>query len=133
MRKLLLGESEPTAVVPRNSGYWAIMALKPYAEAKASIGKGIDVDDPQTHAWIGKGAFLMHNVLSEGQLVQLVLTAYDEEAVGSERWHRTVSADEIRKLYQDWPAHLKNGIEQVRAKSPTKFYYMLTRPATATL
>ncbi|KAG8160973.1 hypothetical protein KVR01_009237 [Diaporthe batatas] len=104
--------STPTVVLPRNSGCWAVMALKPYAEAQASIGQGIDIDDAREYAWIGNGTFLMHNVLSEGQLVQLVLTAYEEQAVGSDRWHRTVSADEIRRLYNDWPPHLKNGIGQ---------------------
>lgn len=90
------------------------MALKPYAEAQASIGKGpIDVENAQEYAWIGDGTFLMHNLLSEGQLVQFVVAAHEQEAVGSDRWHRTASAHELRKLFQDWPPHLKKAVEEV--------------------
>lgn len=113
VRKLILGEKNPAAV-PRNSGCWAIMALKPYAEAQASIGTGpVDIENAREYAWIGDGTFLMHNVLSEGQLVQFVVTGCEQEAVGSDHWHRTVSADELRRLYQDWPSHLKKAIEEV--------------------
>lgn len=91
------------------------MALKPYAEAQASIGKGpVDIEDAQEYAWLGDGHFLMHNLLSEGQLVQFVVSAYEQEAVGSDRWHRTASADELRGLFQDWPPHLKKAVEEVR-------------------
>lgn len=90
------------------------MVLKPYAEAQASIGKGpIDIEDAQEYGWIGDGTFLMHNLLSEGQLVQFVVSAYEQEAVGSDRWHRTASSDELRKLFQDWPPHLKKAVEEV--------------------
>ncbi|KAI3397513.1 hypothetical protein diail_10725 [Diaporthe ilicicola] len=82
VRKLILGDGDPAAV-PRNSGCWAIMALKPYAEAQASIGKGqVTIEDAREYAWIGERTFLMHNLLSEGQLVQLITTVYEPEAVG---------------------------------------------------
>lgn len=91
------------------------MALKPYAEAQASIGKGpINIEDAQEYGWIGDGTFLMHNLLSEGELVQFVVAAHEQEAVGSDRWHRTASADELRRLFQDWPPHLKKAVEEVR-------------------
>lgn len=101
--------------MPRNSGCWAILALKPYAEAQASIGKGpVNIEDAQEYAWIGNGTFLMHNLLSEGQLVQFIVSVYEQEAVGSDRWHRTASADELRSLFQDWPPHLRKAFEEVR-------------------
>lgn len=90
------------------------MALKPYAEAQVSIGKGpINIEDAQEYGWIGDGTFLMHNLLSEGELVQFVVAAHEQEAVGSDRWHRTTSADELRKLFQDWTPHLKKAVEEV--------------------
>ncbi|KAL2282257.1 hypothetical protein FJTKL_11078 [Diaporthe vaccinii] len=115
VRKLILGEDDPAAV-PRNSGCWAILALRPYAEAQASIGKGpVNIEDAQEYAWIGDGIFLMHNLLSEGQLVQFIVSVYGQEAVGSNRWHRTgtASADELRNLFQDWQPHLKKAVEDV--------------------
>ncbi|KAK2606716.1 hypothetical protein N8I77_005447 [Diaporthe amygdali] len=120
VRKLVLGEGDPAAV-PRNTGWWAVMALKPYAEAQASIGKGpINIEDAREYGWIGDGTFLMHNLLSDGQLAQLIVTAYEEEAVGSDQWFRTVSADELRKHYQDWPPHLKKAVEELLCDEPER-------------
>ncbi|KAH8778376.1 salicylate hydroxylase [Diaporthe sp. PMI_573] len=42
-----------------------------------------------------------------------VITAYDQEAVGSERWHCTVSANELCRLFQDWLTHLKKAVEKL--------------------
>ena len=46
-------------------------------------------------------------------MVQLVVSARDEEAEGSEKWHRKVSAEELRKVYSDWPTHLKDAVDKV--------------------
>lgn len=111
------------------------MAPKPYAEAQASLGKGpVDIDNAREYAWIGDGTFLMNYVLSEGQLVQFILTVYEKEAVGSDQWHRTVSADELRRVYRDWPSHLKKAIEEVRTfQNPTNFRVALTTHTTVNL
>ena len=62
VRKFVLGKND-SAVSPRNTGYWMVMAAKPYAEAQASLGKELmDVDNPLEYGWIGDGAFLFHNV-----------------------------------------------------------------------
>jgi salicylate hydroxylase len=114
VRKLILGEGDPAAF-PRNTGTWGVMALKPYTEVQASIGKElVNIEDAREYSWIGKGAYLLHNVLNEGQVVQLVLSSHDKDAESSERWHRTVSADEIKKLYQDWPPQLYKAVQEVR-------------------
>ncbi|KAI1082683.1 hypothetical protein F5B20DRAFT_480052 [Whalleya microplaca] len=93
------------------------MTLQPYAEAQASIGKElVDLEDAREHSWIGHGNFLLHNLLSDAQLVQFLICAYDKEAESSDRWHRTVTADEIKKLYQDWPPHLVQAIDKLLCK-----------------
>jgi salicylate hydroxylase len=118
VRKLVLGADDPAAS-PRNTGVWTAMTLQPYAAAQASIGKDvINFEDPREHSWIGRGSFLMHNLLGGGQLVQLVVAAREKEAVGSDRWGRTVSADELRKIYQDWPPHLSKAVESVCSSPP---------------
>jgi salicylate hydroxylase len=113
VRKLVLGEDDPAAS-PRNTGVWTTMTLQPYAAAQASIGKdAVSFEHPYEHSWIGRGSFLMHNLLSNGQLVQLVIAAREKEAEGSDNWARSVSGNEIRKLYQDWPSHLAKAVDSV--------------------
>lgn len=113
VRKLILGEDDPAAF-PRNTGSWAVIGLKPYVEAQASIGSGpVDIEDAREYMWVGDGASLMHNVLSGGLLVQVVIASHEKDAELSDRWHRAVSVDEIRKLYQDWPPHLYKAVNEV--------------------
>ncbi|KAI4602379.1 hypothetical protein KJ359_009621 [Pestalotiopsis sp. 9143b] len=118
VRKIILGQDDPAAE-PRNAGWWAVMALKPYAEAQNSFGEGtIDAANPREHMWVGDGACLMHNVLSDGQLVQVVISARGEDAVGADRWNRFVDAKEIAKLYHDWPPHLNKAVKELLCIEP---------------
>ncbi|KLJ12555.1 hypothetical protein EMPG_12416 [Blastomyces silverae] len=95
------------------------MALRPYADARASIGDGfVDIDDAREHGWVGDGAFLMHNILNQGQLVQFITSVHEKEAEGSDRWYRMVSAEEIAKVYQDWPPHLKKAVDELLCNQP---------------
>ncbi|KAK5635542.1 hypothetical protein RRF57_011254 [Xylaria bambusicola] len=110
VRKLILGENDPAAS-PRNTGLWIVMTLQPYAKAQASIGQGlVDSQDAREYSWVGQGTYVMHNVLSDGELVQFVIGSSDPEAEASDRWTRTVTAEEIKKLYIDWPPHLKQAL-----------------------
>lgn len=113
VRRFILG-NDPAAS-PRNTGMWLVMTLQPYAEAQASIGKGlVDSKDAREYSWIGKNSYVMHNLLSDGQLVQFVIASSDDEAMSSDSWHRTVRADEIKNLYQGWPPHLMQAIDEVQ-------------------
>lgn len=113
VRGLVLGDGDP-AVRPRNSGWWAIMGLKPFAAAQACLGERlVNVEDPRQYGWTGEGAYLLHDVLSEGQLVQFIACGMDEDARGSDRWQTTLSADEVREKFRGWPAHLRKAVEKV--------------------
>lgn len=113
---MILGEAK--AASPVNSGWWAIWTLQPYAKGRSSIGEGpVDIEDAREYAWTGDGTFLMHNLLSDGDLMQFVVTGYDESAAGSDQWTRTVTAEELRALWQDWPAHLREAVDKVRSSS----------------
>ncbi|KAI9041771.1 salicylate hydroxylase [Aspergillus affinis] len=85
VRKLLLGVDDHAAE-PRNTGAWCVMTLKPYAAAQASLGAG--------------------------PLVQFVVAAYEKDAEGSDRRHRTVGADEIKRLFEGFPAHLVRAVDE---------------------
>ncbi|KXX79383.1 Salicylate hydroxylase [Madurella mycetomatis] len=120
VRKLVLGADDPAAS-PRNTGWWTAMTLQPYAAAQASLGKdAVNFEDPYEHSWIGRGCFLMHNLLGNGQLVQLVVAAKEKEAEGSDRWVRTVSIDELRRLYQNWPPHLSKAVDTLLSQQPSQ-------------
>ncbi len=101
VRKLVLGENDPAAS-PSNSGWWTVMSLEPYADARASIGDvPVHIEDAREYLWVGDGTYILHNLLDHGTLVQFVLCSRDDAEVASDSWHRTISADEINNLYQD--------------------------------
>lgn len=126
VRKLILGENDPEAA-PKNSGAWVVMTLQPFDKAQAVLGKEfVDIGDAREYGWAGHNTFLMHNILSGGQLVQFAISSNDEE--GSEprlldRWQRNVSSHEIKRLYQDWPPHVNKAVNEVSKifQSPSLF------------
>ncbi|KAF2011831.1 salicylate hydroxylase [Aaosphaeria arxii CBS 175.79] len=106
------------AAAPRSTGVWLIMALMPYAEAQASIGRErIDLEEACEYSWLGHGTYILHNLLSEGQLVQFVIASKDEEGE-HDQWRRAVSCDEIKSLYHNWPQHLRTAVEGLFCKEP---------------
>lgn len=113
VRKLILGQDDPAAL-PRNSGWWAVWTLQPYGEARSLLEEDrTDINDPREYIFIGDGTFLMHNVLSDGELVQFVITNHDEDQVGGDKWQRTVSSEDIRRLFRDSLPHLSNAVDKV--------------------
>lgn len=119
MRKIVLGEIDP-ATSARNTGWWAIWTLQPYEKARSLLGEErVNIENPRAHVWVGDGTFTMHNVLSNGELVQFVVTAHDQKEVDGQSWQRTVSAETLRGLYQGSMPHLQTAVEQVGASSPS--------------
>ncbi|KAI1352283.1 hypothetical protein F5Y01DRAFT_324517 [Xylaria sp. FL0043] len=134
VRKLVLGENDPAAL-PRNSGAWFLMTLQPFDKAQSSLGKElVNIEDAREYGWAGKNAFLMHNLLSGGQLVQFAIASNDEEAAaGSDQWHRVVGIDEIKKLYQDWPPQLNKAVtELLCGQTEHKALYLWDHPNAST-
>ncbi|KAI0483426.1 hypothetical protein F4859DRAFT_472796 [Xylaria cf. heliscus] len=130
VRKLVLGENDPAAS-PQNSGAWCLMTLQPFDKAQSSLGKElVNIDDAREYGWAGKNAFLMHNILSGGQLVQLAIASNDREVtVGLDQWQRAVGVDEIKKLYQDWPSHLNKAVNELLCGQPEhKALYLWDHP-----
>ncbi|KAI1767169.1 FAD/NAD(P)-binding domain-containing protein [Hypoxylon sp. FL1150] len=87
-RKVILGEKDP-ASSPRNNG-----------PAQESLGKQlVDINDARKYGWAGQNAFLLHNILSSGKLVQFAIASNDKDTelelanklLCSQREHKTVS------------------------------------------
>lgn len=116
VRKLILGEND-VAAVPRNSGGWFLMTLQPFDKAQEILGKElVDIENAREYGWIGQNAFLMHNILSDGELVQFAIASNDSEnkSESLDRWQRIVSVDEIKQLFQDYPSPLNKAVDEVR-------------------
>ncbi|KAF2658315.1 salicylate hydroxylase [Lophiostoma macrostomum CBS 122681] len=131
VRKIILDGDR--AATPRNTGVWLIMTLHPCEEAQASIGKdSIDFELPYEYSWIGRGTYILHNVLSDGQHGQLVqfVVASKDEGVEPDQWHRTVSSSDIKSLYQDWPQHLRTAVDE--AKPDHRAMYLWEHPPAPT-
>ncbi|KAF3024777.1 hypothetical protein E8E14_007229 [Neopestalotiopsis sp. 37M] len=115
VRKLVLGENDTTAS-PQNSGAWFLMTLQPFDKAQASLGKDlVNIADAREYGWAGQTAFLMHNILSSGDLVQFAIAANDKKpgSASLDEWRRNVDAEEIKSLFQDWPPHLKRAVNEL--------------------
>ncbi|KAH9903622.1 hypothetical protein F4778DRAFT_91962 [Xylariomycetidae sp. FL2044] len=96
------------------------MTLQPYDKVRESMRPDlINIADAREYAWAGHNTLLMHNILSDGQIVQFAIASFDEDAAAGsvDLWQRTVSAEEIKKMYQDWPPHLNKTINERRIVS----------------
>lgn len=125
VRHTILGDDDPAAT-PRNTGAWAIMAQKTGAEWKKYFGDGL-VKENKECAWIGKGVFFEHDLLdlNDGtQILNLIIASHDVEAESSDRRRRTVSADELRELFKNWPEHLSRAVTEVSEHAPMNSRYL---------
>ncbi|KAI6084895.1 FAD/NAD(P)-binding domain-containing protein [Hypoxylon rubiginosum] len=133
VRKLILGDDDPAAT-PRNTGTWLVMTLQPFAKAQNSLGMGtVDLEDAREYSWVGDGSYILHNLLSDGQLVQFVIASYDKEAEASDRWSRPVGVEEIKRLYKDWPPHLNKAVNELLCDQPEQpGFYLWEHPPART-
>ncbi|RYP59601.1 hypothetical protein DL769_008466 [Monosporascus sp. CRB-8-3] len=70
-------------------------------------------------------------IYSSGQLVQFVIASYEKDAEGSDRWHQSVSAGGIKRLYQHGPPRLnKAANELLCAKLEQTAKYLWEQPQT---
>ncbi|KAF1819871.1 salicylate hydroxylase [Dissoconium aciculare CBS 342.82] len=115
VRKEIL-EAEDSACIPHNSGAWVIMKLFPSERAQAVLGDApISILNAREYGWLAQNTFILHNILSDGDLVQYAVCGYDEDAVGSDRRQRLVTRDQLREMYngKGWLPHLERGVEEL--------------------
>jgi salicylate hydroxylase len=113
VRRYVLGEGDPAAT-PVPAGWWFVAALKPYDEALEALGKEfLDLEYPVEYQFSGEGAWWMHNSVSRGSLVQCLISVKCDGDEAAMQWKRSISADEIREIYRDWPSPIKGAVEKV--------------------
>lgn len=92
------------------------MTLQPYEKARNSIGAApVDVEDAREISWVSDNIFMLHNILSHGQIVQFSVCSKDDDAEGSDKWQKMVSAEEIKSIFTkpDHPPHLNKAVVDV--------------------
>jgi salicylate hydroxylase len=95
VRQLILGEDNPTAS-PVTAGWWFLQLLKPYKEVQVLLGEElVNIDKHVEYCYPSDGVFLLHNILSEGELCQVaaVVKCDEDEAVG--HWKKEAAAKEL--------------------------------------
>jgi salicylate hydroxylase len=85
-------------------------------------GAPIDIKNAREYGWLAEGHFIMHNILSGGELVQFAFCGYDEDAIGSEHRARVVTRGQLREMSsgKGWLPHLERGIEEVSRENCQK-------------
>ncbi|KAI0395151.1 hypothetical protein F5Y17DRAFT_474849 [Xylariaceae sp. FL0594] len=115
VRQHVLGKDDPAAQ-PRNTGVWLIMAGIPYEEAHAVMGPHlVNAADAREYSW-----------------VQFVVASDDEGPQPPNQWRRQVTADEIAKLYTNWPEPLRQAVHKLlfsQAPEQTAMYLWEHPPA----
>ncbi|KAI0113605.1 FAD/NAD(P)-binding domain-containing protein [Nemania sp. FL0031] len=105
---------------PQNTGWWAVMVLKPFAEAEVTLREGPRDINAREYMWVGDGAFALHNVLDNGERLQLIIASKNQAAESSDSWQQEVGADALRKICESWPDHLRNTVDKLICDQPTQ-------------
>ncbi|KAK4208654.1 hypothetical protein QBC37DRAFT_296207 [Rhypophila decipiens] len=80
------GSQTPKKYAAGPAGFWDCRVLVPYDKAKAIIGPELFEEDRQ-YAWMGDGAFIMHDILENRTMVQCIISAVETDEDLEENWH----------------------------------------------
>lgn len=122
VRKILLGENDPAAS-PRNSGSWAVFTMHPYEKARNSIGNApVNQEDAREYGWTGENGFMLHNIFSNGSLVQFTVTGIDQGAIGSDKWQRMFTPKDFKEMYigKGWVSHVEQAVNDLLCDEPER-------------
>lgn len=75
-KHVLLEDASAHAATP--AGFWDCIYLIPFEKAKEKLGAQYFTEHRQ-YGWCGDGAFIMHDVLDNGETVQCVLSAVESD------------------------------------------------------
>uniref|UniRef100_A0A8H7K438 FAD-binding domain-containing protein n=1 Tax=Bionectria ochroleuca TaxID=29856 RepID=A0A8H7K438_BIOOC len=98
VRDLVLSdESKQYSASP--AGFWDCRVLVPFEKAKMVLGEELFKLDRQ-YGWAGDGAFILHDVLENGTLVQCVISAVEDESP-RDRKH-LLTREFLNKILASW-------------------------------
>lgn len=86
VRKFVLRDHDWSSVGPSPSGFWDARRLVPYERARAVLGEAyLSGENERQYSWVGHGAFLLHDVLDNGTLVQCIMSGVGQEIPADRR------------------------------------------------
>lgn len=113
VRKLVLGEEHP-AVTAVYSGWSTLWQLQPVEVMKAKVGaQYFDIGNPHQYYWLGDGAYIQHDLLSNGQLCTCIACYETGDNLPGEKWGKVVDKTQVRKAFSKFPEHLRDGMVEV--------------------
>lgn len=113
VRKVVLGDDHP-AVTAVYAGWSTLWQLQPVELMKRDVGaQYFDLANPYQYYWLGQGAYIQHDLLSNGELCTCIAAYETGQIWTGERWGKVVDREEVRKAYIDFPDHLKHGMIEV--------------------
>ena len=127
-RKYILGADHPAAE-PVFAGWWDCRNLVSYEKAKKNLG-GKYFEQERQYAWLGEGAFIMHDVLEHGTLVQCAGAVYAKTWDQAE-WKRPLDRAQLEEAFAPWlDGPIAKGMIEVSSPLPvlefTSIYSELT-------
>ncbi|KAI0206946.1 salicylate hydroxylase [Astrocystis sublimbata] len=94
---VLQGEAEKYAAMP--AGFWDSRSLVSMKKAKDVLGTELFEEDRQC-GWVGDGAFLMHDVLENGTVVQCVISAVERAPTNDRK--RPLDREILTQTLRSW-------------------------------
>lgn len=104
VRNFVLQDLEPAKHAASPGGFWDCRVLVPYDTAKDVIGAEHFEDDRQ-YAWVGDGAFIMHDILEDRTMIQCVISAFEDrvaEGIPDGCRKRPLTREFLEKTLGSW-------------------------------
>ncbi|KAI1379042.1 salicylate hydroxylase [Hypoxylon crocopeplum] len=121
---------------PSPAGFWDCRNLVPFEKAKATLGEQYFISDkPMQYGWTGDGAFLMHDVIENGTMVQCVISGVEKDPSNNvnER-EQPLTREYLEEGLKDWidGPIAKGMIDLVLDQPKTKRYSQWEHKSTPT-
>jgi salicylate hydroxylase len=93
------------------AGFWDTRALVSLDKAKTALGEELFELDRQ-YGWVGDGAFILHDVLEDRTLVQVVVSAVERHH--PENRKHVLTTEMLEDQFKNWPdAPVARGVKQL--------------------
>ena len=118
VRQHILG-SNSQASHPASAGWWDCRNLVPIEKAREKLGVEL-FREPRQYGWIGDKAFLMHDILDDGKVVQCVAAVVEDDMCNERK--RELSRESLAAALASWSdGPVTKGMIEVSGQRTTIF------------